>query len=141
MVRCEKFLLYFSLHLCTQHFHIALLPLHPLSALAWLTSPTITSPFPFVFFVFRTDDEQLRELQRSRQRLPSDSHMPNRAKSETRMDVQNSQRWNKYKSWDNEKEAQKTFDTYKRLITPGFYGSRKQMSKSHDELRYFMLSR
>ncbi|XP_025081792.1 tight junction protein ZO-1-like isoform X3 [Pomacea canaliculata] len=83
----------------------------------------------------RTDDEQLRELQRSRQRLPSDSHMPNRAKSETRMDVQNSQRWNKYKSWDNEKEAQKTFDTYKRLITPGFYGSRKQMSKSHDELR------
>jgi hypothetical protein len=50
-------------------------------------------------------------------------------------------RINKYKSWDSEREEQKTFDSYKKLITPGFYGARGaavgKLSKSHDELRYF----
>ena len=62
--------------------------------------------------------------------------MADRAKSETRLDDRSASRWNKYKSWDSEKEGQRTFDSYKKLITPGIYGSKKSMSKSHDELRY-----
>ncbi|KAK7491112.1 hypothetical protein BaRGS_00017676 [Batillaria attramentaria] len=83
----------------------------------------------------RTDDEQLRDLQRNRSRLKSDSRLSDRAKSESRLNDRADARWSKYKSWDNEKEGQRTFDAYKKLITPGFYGSRKPMSKSHDELR------
>ncbi|KAL8584046.1 hypothetical protein ACOMHN_022386 [Nucella lapillus] len=87
--------------------------------------------------VLGTDDEQLRDLhnQRHRSRLKSEPLLADRAKSETRLDGRSAARWNKYKSWDSEKEGQRTFEAYKKLITPGFYNTRKNMSKSHDELR------
>ncbi|XP_070178925.1 tight junction protein ZO-1-like isoform X2 [Littorina saxatilis] len=86
----------------------------------------------------RTDDEQLREREAQRQhrtRSASSASRPadQRARSETRL--HGAARWNKYKSWDTEQEGQRTFDSYKKLITPGFYGNKKSMSKSHDELR------
>ncbi|XP_076439288.1 tight junction protein ZO-1-like isoform X2 [Babylonia areolata] len=88
----------------------------------------------------RTDDEQLRDLQVQRQhrsRLKSEPLLVDRSKSETRLDDERpgASRWSKYRSWDMGKEGPRPFDAYKKLITPGFYGSRKNMSKSHDELR------
>lgn len=105
--------------------HICMFPSH------------LTACLPHIWSC-RTDDEQLRELQqRSRNKVKQEHHPVDRTKSETRLNSRGDARWNKYKSWDNEKEGQRTFDTYKKLITPGFYGARRQMSKSHDELRYW----
>ena len=121
----------------SHHLFLTILTLHPSPLI--LFTPPIPSPLPPPsLLTHRTDDEQLRDLQyqRHRTRVKSESRLADRAKSETRLDDRSAARWNKYRSWDREKEGQRTFDSYKKLITPGFYGSKKSMSKSHDELRY-----
>lgn len=35
----------------------------------------------------------------------------------------------------SDRQDREKFSAYKKLITPGFYGSTKHTSKSHDELR------
>ncbi|ESO89732.1 hypothetical protein LOTGIDRAFT_234130 [Lottia gigantea] len=74
----------------------------------------------------RTDDEQLEELSQFRQR----------AKSESRIKTSSSPpKSERYKSWDPDKHVREHFESYMKLITPGFYGHKKQFSQSFGDVR------
>ncbi|XP_050399487.2 tight junction protein ZO-1 isoform X3 [Patella vulgata] len=77
----------------------------------------------------RTDDEQLQELNQFRHRAKSESH------TRTNKPTLSNPRSDRYKSWDPDKHVREHFESYKKLITPGFYGSKKQFLHSHSDLR------
>jgi hypothetical protein len=80
------------------------------------TGPTlITAVFYDMGYLSRTDDE-LERLKKSHRKFSKSTGNVDRNESSDR------------------KEREK-FSAYKKLITPGFYGSAKHASKSQDELR------